>query len=204
MTQRNTFASLKAKLVDDKRRIIIDAAERVFASKPFNKVSIRDIAGEAGISHATIYSYFADQQSLFVEAFVQGVATIEQRVEAIAADEKKDKIGRVAESYVDFLTENDHYFKMMTHFMLDGSLGEKPIEKLNSVGRSLLDQFERLLTPGDTRHTSRMRAHNFFAALNGILITFRDYPGRPMAEVRRHMKKLARQTAELFESAGRT
>lgn len=203
MTRRQTFASLKAKLIEDKRRIIIDAAERVFASKPFNKVSIRDIAGEAGISHATIYSYFADQQSLFVEAFVQGVKVIEERMETIAADARADKIGRVAESYVDFLTENDHYFRMMTQFMLDGTLGDAPLEKLNAVGRSLLDQFERLLKPGVTREQTRMRAHNFFAALNGILITFRDYPGRPRAEVQRHMKKLARQTAELFESAGR-
>jgi len=70
MTQRETFASLKAKIIENKRRIIIGAAERVVESKPLNKVGVRDIAREAGISHATIYSYFADQRSLFGEAFV--------------------------------------------------------------------------------------------------------------------------------------
>lgn len=198
MTQRKTFAALKVRVVENKKKIIIDAAERVFGSKPFHKVNIRDIAREAGISHATIYSYFADQQTLFVEAFVQGTREIEERIKAIADDDEPDKIGRIAESYVDFLAENDHYFKMMTNFMLDGEVGSGPLEKLNTVARSLLDQFERILEPGDTRQETRMRAHNFFAALNGILITFRDYPGRTKADVRKHMKKLARQTAGLF------
>ena len=68
--KKNTFADLKANEKKARQDVIIDAAERVFAVKPFSKVSIRDIAREAGISHASIYRYFPDQQSLFVEAFL--------------------------------------------------------------------------------------------------------------------------------------
>jgi AcrR family transcriptional regulator len=200
MTQQKTFAALKLRVVENKKKIIIDAAERVFGSKPFKNVNIRDIAREAGISHATIYSYFADQQSLFVEAFVQGVKEIEERVQAIAEDKKQDKIGRIAQTYIDFLSENDHYFKMMTNFMLDGNLGNEPLEKLNTMARSLLDLFERVLKQEHSQGNTRKLAHNFFAALNGILITFRDYPGRTKQEVRRHMQELARQTADLFRN----
>jgi AcrR family transcriptional regulator len=202
MTQRRTFGSLKASIIADKKKIIIDAAERVFGATPFNKVNMRDIAREAGISHATIYNYFPDQQALFVEAFVQGVKAIEERIQAIAEDEKPDKIGRIAQSYVDFLAENDHYFKMMTRFMLAAQIGSEPLEKLNTVARSLLDQFEAILISDGKEEDTRLLAHNFFAALNGILISFRDYPGRSAGEVRAHMGKLARQTADLFEGYG--
>lgn len=200
MKKRETFASLKVREKKNKQKIIIDAAERVFGTRPFNKVNIRDIAREAGISHATIYSYFADQQALFVEAFLHGVQEITQRVEVIANDKAQDKIGRIAETYVEFLLEKDHYFKMMTHFMLDGEIGRDPLEKLNTVARSLLDQFELIFKQCGTQPDTRLLAHNFFAALNGILITFRNYPGRTGQEVRQHMKTLARQTADLFET----
>jgi AcrR family transcriptional regulator len=184
MTQQKTFAALKLRVVENKKKIIIDAAERVFGSKPFKNVNIRDIAREAGISHA----------------FVQGVKEIEERVQAIAEDKKQDKIGRIAQTYIDFLSENDHYFKMMTNFMLDGNLGNEPLEKLNTMARSLLDLFERVLKQEHSQGNTRKLAHNFFAALNGILITFRDYPGRTKQEVRRHMQELARQTADLFRN----
>ena len=56
------------------RNVIVDAAEKVFSSKPFSKVSMRDIAKEAGISPALIYDHFPDQQHLFMEAFLRGAA----------------------------------------------------------------------------------------------------------------------------------
>ncbi|HQI24391.1 MAG TPA: helix-turn-helix domain-containing protein, partial [Smithella sp.] len=70
MKKKNTFAELKNNEKRARQGVIVEAAQRVFAVKPFNKVSIRDIAREAGISHASIYRYFPDQQSLFVEAFL--------------------------------------------------------------------------------------------------------------------------------------
>ena len=76
MKKKNTFAELKNNEKKARQDVIIEAAKRVFALKPFNKVSIRDIAREAGISHASIYRYFPDQQSLFVEAFLHGAEEI--------------------------------------------------------------------------------------------------------------------------------
>lgn len=64
MEQNKTFAHVNNEAKLARQALIVEAAERVFAVKPFNKVSIRDIAREAGISHASIYRYFPDQQSL--------------------------------------------------------------------------------------------------------------------------------------------
>ena len=41
----------------------------------------------------------------------------------------------------------------------------------------------------------------FFAALNGILISFRKYPGRTEDEVRIHMKKIGMIIAGLIKTA---
>ncbi len=192
------FAPLNEQNREAKRRAILDATERVFSSKPFNLVSMRDIANEAGISHATIYRYFPDQQALFVEAFVRGIQDILDSIRECDPQDPVEAMTTVAELFVDFLFQNDHYFKMMSHFMLHGELGRDKVNRLNFTVRPLLDQFESLFRKLGVRKNTRLMAHCYFSSLNGILITFRDYPGRNREDVHRHIKRLSVMMAKLF------
>jgi len=51
-----------------KRAAILDAAKRMFVSLGFERVSMDQIAAEAGVSKLTVYSHFGDKESLFAEA----------------------------------------------------------------------------------------------------------------------------------------
>ena len=53
MPKIDTFKRLKEQEREKRRTIILDAAEYLFASKPFTEVSMRRIAKEAGISPAS-------------------------------------------------------------------------------------------------------------------------------------------------------
>jgi len=198
--QNKTFAHVKSEAKLARQTLIIEAAERVFAVKPFNKVSIRDIAKEAGISHASIYRYFPDQQSLFVEAFIQGAGEIDVTLEGLIDNTKSPDILKVSDAYVTYLMDNDQYFRMMTHFMLDGSLSAEKIEKLNAAERRVIDQFDRMFQKMKKPEPVRQLSHAFFAALNGVLITFRNYPGRTPKAVRQHMLNIARVIARSFST----
>jgi len=195
-----TFSHLKDEAKLARQEIIIEAAKRVFAVKPFNKVNIRDIASEAGISHASIYRYFPDQQALFVEAFLHGAQEIGITLEGIIENAKSPDIIKISDAYVTYLMDNDQYFRMMTHFMLDGSLSEEKIEKLNAAERRIFDQFDRMFQKMKKPEPVRQLSHAFFAALNGVLITFRNYPGRTPASVRQHMLNIARVIARSFST----
>ncbi|HOE33994.1 MAG TPA: TetR/AcrR family transcriptional regulator [Smithella sp.] len=198
MKQPKTFAHLKNGEKLARQTVIIQAAERVFAVKPFNKVNIRDIAKEAGISHASIYRYFPDQQSLFIEAFLQGAKEITLTLEGLIEEAKIPDIIKISDAYTTYLMDNDQYFRMMTHFMLDGSLSPEKIEKLNAAERQIFDQFDKLFRKMNCPEPVRLLSHAFFAALNGVLITFRNYPGRTSKAVRRHMLNIARIIAGSF------
>ena len=198
MKQNKTFAHVKSEAKLARQSLIIEAAERVFAVKPFNEVSIRDIAREAGISHASIYRYFPDQQSLFIEAFLQGAGEISATLEKLIENTKTPDILKVSDAYVTYLMDNDQYFRMMTHFMLDGSLSTEKIEKLNAAERRVFDQFDRMFSKMKKPEPVRSYSHAFFAALNGVLITFRNYPGRTTKAVRQHMLNIARVIAGSF------
>ena len=201
MKQKKTFSHLKSEAKLARQELIIEAAERVFAVKPFNKINIRDIAKEAGISHASIYRYFPDQQSLFVEAFLQGANEITLTLEGLIEGTKTPDVIKISDAYITYLMDNDQYFRMMTHFMLDGSLSPEKIEKLNTTERQIFDQFDRLFRKMKSPEPVRLLSHAFFAALNGVLITFRNYPGRTNKAVRQHMLNIARVIARSFSDA---
>jgi TetR/AcrR family transcriptional regulator, fatty acid metabolism regulator protein len=56
--------AIQAQLVGARRTQILDAATRVFASKGFNRATIRDVAQDAGVADGTIYNYFANKTDL--------------------------------------------------------------------------------------------------------------------------------------------
>jgi AcrR family transcriptional regulator len=60
----SSIEAIQAQLVAARRTQILDAATRVFASKGFNRATIRDVAQDAGVADGTIYNYFANKTDL--------------------------------------------------------------------------------------------------------------------------------------------
>lgn len=52
----------------EKRAAILEAARRLFITQGFERVSMDQIASEAGVSKLTVYSHYGDKDSLFGEA----------------------------------------------------------------------------------------------------------------------------------------
>ena len=53
----------------DKRRVILDAAVRVFARKGYHAARVGDIAEEAGIAHGLLYHYFGSKEEVLETVF---------------------------------------------------------------------------------------------------------------------------------------
>ncbi|MGV8080104.1 MAG: TetR/AcrR family transcriptional regulator [Syntrophales bacterium] len=201
MEENTTFADLKSEAILARRELIVEAAERVFAVKPFHRVSIRDIAQEAGISHALIYRYFPDQQSIFVEAFIRGAEEIGGVIERLIDESETPDIAKISDAFLSYCIDNDQYLRMLTHFMLDGELSAEKVEKINAAERRFFDQFDRLFRKLKKPEPVRPLSHAFFAALNGVLITFRNYPGRTPEEVKQHMLNVGRMIDRGFSDS---
>jgi AcrR family transcriptional regulator len=181
-----------------RRLSIIDAAEKVFAEKSFSKVSMRDIAKEAGISPALIYRHFPDQQHLFVEAFLRGTKRLIEQFTDLLSNNITPQLEDAADAFIAYLSDHEQYFKMMTHFMLEGTIHDGLLDQLNAIERSMLDQFDTLFEKAGAQHNVRLISHCFFASLNGIFITFRQHPGRSPAEVREHMNRIGCIMSRVF------
>jgi TetR/AcrR family transcriptional regulator, mexJK operon transcriptional repressor len=65
-----------------KREAIITAARSLFASQPFDLVTMEAVAAQAGVSKMTVYSHFHDKEALF-ETIV--AATADEMIGALSA-----------------------------------------------------------------------------------------------------------------------
>lgn len=196
----DTFTRLKEREREVRRNLIIDAAEKVLATTPYAEVNMRRIAQEAGISPASIYTYFPDQETLFVESYIRGTKEILDIIERIAG-EGENRLEKIVEAYIDHYYSRHFYFRMMAHFMLYAKLQPDSLEKLNTQCRILLDHFDAAFRELNIEDDVRYFSHTFFAALNGILISFIKYPDRSEEEIGRHMKRLGTILATTFRTA---
>ncbi|MCL6612737.1 MAG: TetR/AcrR family transcriptional regulator [Peptococcaceae bacterium] len=199
MAVRSTLSKLKEKERETRKNLIIDAAINLFARKPFKNVSMRDIAAEAGISPASIYRYFSDRDDLFVAALYREGKDISGNLERLVRENGDLSIEKIAAVFVDYLLDHDNFFQMMTHFMMDSGISQESLQRFNAAERQLLSVFDDIFRKMGVRENVRLVSHAFFASLNGIMITFRKYPGRSDEEVRRHVHRIARLLAGIFK-----
>src|SRR5829696_5739613 len=50
---------------EKKRQLIAETAARMFATLPFHKVKLDDVAAEAGVGKGTLYIYFKSKEDLY-------------------------------------------------------------------------------------------------------------------------------------------
>jgi TetR/AcrR family transcriptional regulator, fatty acid metabolism regulator protein len=55
----------------DKRRVILDAAVRVFARQGFHTCRVSDIADEAGVAYGLVYHYFNSKEEILDTLFLE-------------------------------------------------------------------------------------------------------------------------------------
>jgi len=61
----------RTKSAADKRRLILDAAVRVFARQGFHACRVSDIADEAGVAYGLVYHYFASKDEVLDTLFLE-------------------------------------------------------------------------------------------------------------------------------------
>jgi len=190
MTDTSTFMKLREDEREIRKSLIMEAAMRLFEEKLFHEIGMRDIANEAGVSAATIYRYFPSRDDLFVEALIQDINNIETVLEdRIARGE--NKIEALAVAAVDYFVDNEATFQMMCHFMIRGGINPRAMNKFNAVQVYFMNMFGEVVKKTGGRDNKRLFTEAFFASLAGVVMTFRNYPGRSREEKRKHMHKLA-------------
>ena len=94
---------MAAPAATDKRRVILDAAVRVFASQGFHTCRVADIADEAQVAYGLVYHYFSSKEEILDTLFVDRWGLM---LEAIAEadadhDSPREKLASIAAFIID-------------------------------------------------------------------------------------------------------
>ncbi len=83
---------------EEKRRLILDAAVRVFARKGFHTSRVGDIAEEAGVAHGLLYHYFSSKDEVLETIFRENWGVLVERIVAVeqSDDSARDQLRHVA------------------------------------------------------------------------------------------------------------
>jgi len=199
LTGKNqTLQQLKQAEREARKQMILAATLKLFGKNQISDVSIRDIAKEAGISPALIYRHFNDRDELFVESFMLQSRDIIEKFEQAIGQNEQITIEEIGKEFIEYLQHNSLFFKMMSYFMLDYTLMAEHLEQFNETIRELLHVFDQAFRENGLSENVRLHSHAFFAALNGIMITFHHYPGRSEEESAKHIKQLTLLISDLF------
>jgi AcrR family transcriptional regulator len=84
---------------EEKRRLLLDAAVRVFARKGYHASRVGDIAEEAGVAYGLLYHYFQSKEEVLLTVFRETWRALIETIRSVeqAGDRPREQLRKVAE-----------------------------------------------------------------------------------------------------------
>jgi TetR/AcrR family fatty acid metabolism transcriptional regulator len=99
----------------DKRRVILDAAVRVFARQGFHTCRVSDIADEAGVAYGLVYHYFSSKEEILDTLFLERWDVMLAAIAETDASEltPRDKLYAIAAFIIDSYRHDPELMKVI-------------------------------------------------------------------------------------------
>ena len=99
----------------DKRRLILDAAVRVFARRGFHHCRVSDVADEAGVAYGLVYHYFSSKEEILNTLFLERWQIMLDAMAEIDSREvpARDKLYAVAAFIIDSYRHDPDLMKVI-------------------------------------------------------------------------------------------
>ncbi|MEP6561697.1 MAG: TetR/AcrR family transcriptional regulator, partial [Nakamurella sp.] len=123
------------------QRILSAAADR-FRRSGYNGTSLSDIAATAGVSHGSVYTYWADREALFATLALDACAAVELRVQALdEALRTPGGVGDWLDGWVSMLDVHGSVLFTWTHEVVDLPELTELTARMNSAMNAAADMF---------------------------------------------------------------
>lgn len=191
MIKDSAFTKLREEEREVRRILIIEATLELLEKKTFDEIGMRDIAGEAGISPASLYRYFPGQTELLMESFLYDLKGIVERFNDNVVSGEIKNIKDFSIKFVDLLMEKEATFQMMSYMMVKADISEELLVDFNSMMKNLFNNIREIFGLSDIEIKESSVVHAFFASLTGIIMVFRNFPHKDRESLKNHIRKLA-------------
>ncbi len=159
----------------DKRRLILDAAVRVFARQGFNGCRVSDIADEAGVAYGLVYHYFRSKDEVLDTLFLERWNVL---LEAIRETDRQDispreKLYAIASFIVDSYRHDPELMKVIIVEVTRAanSFGQTHLAKIREAYELIANIVEKAQDEGAFKDTitPQFAAMAFYGAIEQVL-----------------------------------
>jgi TetR/AcrR family transcriptional regulator, fatty acid metabolism regulator protein len=159
----------------DKRRVILDAAVRVFARQGFHTCRVSDIADEAGVAYGLVYHYFQSKDEVLDTLFLERWDVMLEAIREIDAQPipANAKLRAIASFIVDSYRHDPELMKVIIVEVTRAanSFGAAHLGKITEAYRQIQGIVEVAQRNGEFRQavTAEFAAMAFYGAIEQVL-----------------------------------
>ncbi len=146
---------------------ILDAAEKLFAERGFTAVTVRDIAAEAGVSHALVHRYLGSKQDVYR-------AMLARREDVIrdAAPAEGDLLEASSLMLREAVLHQRNYVRLIAHSALHGLSYERTVGRFAATARLVELALQTAAEEGEARDPDAPDPRFVIASVVAMLIGF--------------------------------
>jgi TetR/AcrR family transcriptional regulator, fatty acid metabolism regulator protein len=157
----------------DKRRIILDAAVRVFASKGYHTSRVGDIAEEAGIAHGLLYHYFSSKEQVLETVFRENWSDLLDAFARIEASDAPplEQLGAIAKTLLRAWRDQPDLVRVLVREVARSPQLQGQVDEIGAGFRAIQRVIERGQADGSFRADldPRLASWIFYGGLEEIL-----------------------------------
>ncbi|MEA2229443.1 MAG: TetR/AcrR family transcriptional regulator, fatty acid metabolism regulator protein [Solirubrobacteraceae bacterium] len=159
----------------DKRRMILDAAVRVFARRGFNGCRVSDIADEAGVAYGLVYHYFRSKDEVLDTLFLERWNVLLDVIRELDGRDvaPRDKLSAISSFIVDSYRHDPELMKVIIVEVTRAanSFGRTHLDKIREAYDLIAAIVQRAQDEGAFKDavTPRFAAMAFYGAIEQVL-----------------------------------
>ncbi len=108
--------------VEERRAHLLELGLRLFGSRPYDEISIEEIAQTAGVSKGLLYHYFPSKRDFYVACLEEAATDVRRTLRSDRSLRPADQVRAVLSAYLDHVSANLPEWQTL----LRGGIGSDP------------------------------------------------------------------------------
>lgn len=136
-----------------KKLLIIQSAEEIFQNKPYDHITMDEIAKKSGMTKKTVYSYFPSKVALFINIFESYLQQLHEKIFLVISQDLpiQTAIRNLFLTLFEFTQKNEKIFRLFWALESEDVGGILPIEltsRMNIWNKAMLDAITDIVRKG--------------------------------------------------------
>jgi AcrR family transcriptional regulator len=153
--------------VDERRRQLLEAGERVFTERAYDDVSMAEVARAAGISKGLLYHYFPSKRDLFVATLEAAAAELREITRPDPSLPPMQQLVSAVDAYLGWIEDHaDSYAKL-----LESQSGSADVRSyMSQVRTDTVEQMLAAVVRGGDPAAVRTALHGWLWFMDGACL----------------------------------